>query len=217
MESRRTFGRLAGFLLGHAASPLSAIGTKEQLMKSLLFSVLALGLVAANPAIADPPRNHPGEHRAVTVHRSVHETVRHPTVRMRTTKPHRTVVHTRRVAPHRRTVTYRTTAHHVTTARRHVTAHRNVNLSRFRKVVRAPHRYRIGAWRAPRGFSYRRFGIGERIPAVLLVADFFLTSYWLYGLEAPPPGYVWVRDGDDAVLVDRYTGEVIEVEYDVFY
>jgi Ni/Co efflux regulator RcnB len=51
----------------------------------------------------------------------------------------------------------------------------------------------------------------------LLAADFFLTSYWLYGLDPPPPDYVWVRDGPDAVLVDRYTGEVIQVVYDVFY
>jgi Ni/Co efflux regulator RcnB len=73
------------------------------------------------------------------------------------------------------------------------------------------------AWVGPRGFAYRRFGIGERIPGILLAADFFIADYALYGLEYPGEEYVWVRDGDDAVLVDRYTGEVIEVEYDVFY
>jgi Ni/Co efflux regulator RcnB len=52
---------------------------------------------------------------------------------------------------------------------------------------------------------------------VLLAADYFLTSYALYGLAPPPPGYVWVRDGTDAVLVDRYTGQVIQVQEDVFY
>ena len=30
-------------------------------------------------------------------------------------------------------------------------------------------------------------------------------------------GAVWVRDGDDALLIDRYSGEVIEVEYGIFY
>ena len=33
----------------------------------------------------------------------------------------------------------------------------------------------------------------------------------------PPPGTVWVRYGRDALLIDRYTGEVIQVEYSVFY
>jgi hypothetical protein len=50
-----------------------------------------------------------------------------------------------------------------------------VNVAHFHKVFRAPRRYHARAWVAPRGFTYRRFGIGERIPAVLLVADFFLT------------------------------------------
>ena len=48
-------------------------------------------------------------------------------------------------------------------------------------------------------------------------APLFLSNYDDYGLDEPDNGYVWVRDGDDAVLVDRYTGEVVEVEYDVFY
>lgn len=107
----------------------------------------------------------------------------------------------------------------------HVTIHgrnRNgfrghVNLAHFHHVFRAPHRYRIGVWHAPRGFYYRRFGIGERVPAVLLVSSYFLNDYYNYGLEDPDDGYVWVRDGDDAVLVDEDTGEVVEVEYDVFY
>ncbi len=124
--------------------------------------------------------------------------------------------------------------HHATEHRdvdvhRHVDVHRNVTvhggvgirggarLGHFHRSFRAPHRFHMRAWVGPRGFHYRRFGIGERIPAVLLVADFFIADYAAYDLEYPGDEYVWVRDGDDAVLVDRYTGEVIEVEYDVFY
>jgi hypothetical protein len=33
----------------------------------------------------------------------------------------------------------------------------------------------------------------------------------------PPPGTVWVRYGSDAVLIDRDTGEVIRVVYNIFY
>lgn len=93
-----------------------------------------------------------------------------------------------------------------------------VDVSRYRRAVRATRRFHASRpWVAPRGYSYRRFSLGQRIPALLLVSTYFLTDYSLYGLEPAPYGYVWVRDGSDAVLVDRYTGEVIQVQYDIFY
>lgn len=107
--------------------------------------------------------------------------------------------------------------HHTGHVAIHAGGHGHISVAHFHHVFRAPHRYRIGFWHAPFGFHYRRFGIGERIPGVLLVPAFFLVNYYDYGLDEPDDGYVWVRDGDDAVLVDRYTGEVVEVEYDVFY
>ena len=205
-------------------------------MKSLVLFALSLGLLTASSALADPPhRGNPPPHHAarpatrVTVHRTttVHRSAPRTTI-------HRTVV--RRTAPVRhvtvrRTIVHRTAMHPVVT-HRNVTVHRNVHrnvrnvnmtahgrvtVAHYHRVYRAPHRYHIRAWAAPRGFGYRRFAIGERVPSVFLSADFFLADYTLYGLDAPPPEYVWVRDGSDAVLVDRYTGEVIEVVYDVFY
>ncbi len=95
--------------------------------------------------------------------------------------------------------------------------HGHVHVVHFHHVFRAPHRYHVGYWRAPYGFHYRRFGIGERIPGVLFVSAYFLNDYYNYGLEEPDDGYVWVRDGSDAVLVDEETGEVVEVENDDFY
>ena len=193
-------------------------------MKSLLFGIVGMAMVAGFPAAADNPHHNPPHaghparpaahatvHRTTTVHRSApthHVTVHHNTV-------HRTTVH-RAVTRHPATGHRKVTVHRkVTTVHRNPKVH--ANLAHFHKVFRAPRRYHARAWVAPRGFHYRRFRIGERIPSVLLAADFFLTDFALYGLEAPSPEYVWVRDGTDAVLVDRYTGEVIEVEYDVFY
>lgn len=176
-------------------------------MKSLLISALAFGLTAA-PALA-APEHHPNSHRTAVHRETVHRAPAHrQTV-------HRTV--TRRVTPHRTVVTRRTTAHHATTVHRRVTTTARSHPGHFHKAFRAPRRFHAGVWHAPRGFAYRRFAIGERVPAVLLVATFFLDAYASYGLEPPPPGYVWVRDGDDAVLVDRETGEVVEVAYGVFY
>jgi Ni/Co efflux regulator RcnB len=97
-------------------------------------------------------------------------------------------------------------------------ARNRVDVSRYRRVVRATRRFHASRpWVAPRGYSYRRFSLGQRIPALLLVSTYFLTDYSNYGLEPAPYGYVWVRDGSDAVLVDRETGEVIQVQYDIFY
>ena len=94
----------------------------------------------------------------------------------------------------------------------------NGNERVVRKVIRPAHRFRARrAWIAPRGFVFRHFRLGERIPTILLATDYFLTDYWLYGLPPAPYGYVWVRVGSDAVLVNRYTGYVEQVAYDIFY
>jgi Ni/Co efflux regulator RcnB len=158
---------------------------------------LGLALMSA-PALA---QDHRDVDKRVTVHKR-DETVR------------RTVDHQANGSVERRSVTERPNGNMV---RRTVTERPNGNRV-FRKVVRAPRRFRAARpWIAPRGFTYRRFALGERIPSVLLAANYFLMDFSLYGLEVPPPGYVWVRDGTDAALVDRYTGEVAQVEYDVFY
>ena len=47
--------------------------------------------------------------------------------------------------------------------------------------------------------------------------DYWISDFALYGLMEPWPGYEWIRVGDDALLVDIETGEVIRVEYGLFY
>ena len=191
-------------------------------MKSLVVFALSLGLLTASSALADPPNHgnppphhaarpaaHVTVHRTTTVHRSapVHRTV------VRRTTVHRTAMHP--VVTHRKVIVRRDVHRNVRNV--NMTAHGRVNVAHYHRVYRAPHRYHIRAWAAPRGYGYRRFAIGQRVPSVFLAADFLLADFAIYGLDAPPPEYVWVRDGSDAVLVDRYTGEVIEVVYDVFY
>ena len=169
-------------------------------MKTSLATAIGLGLaLMALPAAA---QNHNDADKRVVVHKN-HETVR-KTVKER---PNGSEV--------RRTVTERPNG---AVTKRTVRERANGNVRVIRKSYRAPRRFHIGRpWVAPRGFVFRHFRLGERVPAVLLAANYFLTSYWLYGLEAPPPGYIWIREGSDAVLVDRYTGEVVQVAYDVFY
>jgi Ni/Co efflux regulator RcnB len=49
------------------------------------------------------------------------------------------------------------------------------------------------------------------------VRDYWLTDWWMFDLPIPPYGYEWVRYGDDALLINTYTGQILEVEYGVFY
>jgi Ni/Co efflux regulator RcnB len=165
----------------------------------------------AAPAVA---QNRNDTDKRVVVHKG-NETVR-KTVDQRPngSVQRRTVTERPSGAMERRTVTERPNG---TMERRTVRERPNGNRV-VRKAVRAPRRFHAARpWVAPRGFAYRRFRLGERVPSVFLASLYFLSNYTLYGLEPPPPGYVWIREGSDAVLVDRYTGEVIQVEYDIFY
>jgi len=74
-----------------------------------------------------------------------------------------------------------------------------------------------GDWNPPRGFYYRHWGYGDRLPYGWFSRDFWIADFWAYGLPDAPYGYEWVREGPDAVLVNVYDGEVVEVEYGIFY
>ena len=102
-------------------------------------------------------------------------------------------------------------------ARPGVRPHARPDYSKYRRAVTAPRRFRIGTYHAPRGYSYRRWNYGQYLPSVYWGRSFWLSNFMVYGLFAPPPDAVWVRYGPDALLIDRYTGEIISVQYNVFY
>jgi Ni/Co efflux regulator RcnB len=81
----------------------------------------------------------------------------------------------------------------------------------------ATDRFHWGSYDRPDGWYYRRWGFGEYLPGAFWARDYWLTSWWLFDLAIPPYGFEWVRYGDDALLVNVYTGQILEVEYDVFY
>ncbi len=78
-------------------------------------------------------------------------------------------------------------------------------------------RFRAPYYRYPSGWGYRRWAYGAFLPGVFLAPDFFLGSYWTYGLPAPPPGYHWIRVGPDALLVRYGDGYVLDAVYGIFY
>ena len=89
----------------------------------------------------------------------------------------------------------------------------------FPPQVRAHQRYdwRGGhPWQNQPGWYYRRWAFGMFLPAGWYVQDYWIEDYDDYDLPVPPYGYEWVRNGPDALLVDTYTGEVVEVVYGLF-
>ena len=87
----------------------------------------------------------------------------------------------------------------------------------YRRTITTTKHYDAGAFVAPSGYTYSRYELGARVPAVLLADDgLLLTGYSTYALHTPPSGLVWIRVGDDALLVDRKSGEVVQTDYDLF-
>jgi hypothetical protein len=88
--------------------------------------------------------------------------------------------------------------------------------NRYRNTNRVV--FRIGTYYAPyRNYSYRRFGIGARIGSLFYGSSYWLNDPWHYRLPAVYGPYRWVRYYDDVLLVDIYTGQVVDVIYDFFW
>lgn len=78
--------------------------------------------------------------------------------------------------------------------------------------------FSLGFYSAPwRGYSYSRFSIGVVIGAPFYDERYWIADPWAYRLPPAWGPYRWVRYYDDALLVDIYTGEVVDAIYDIFY
>jgi Ni/Co efflux regulator RcnB len=92
------------------------------------------------------------------------------------------------------------------------------DFSSYHRNFSAPRHYHARSnYRRPSGWYAHRWTFGEILPSLFWAPDYWLSDYYDFGLMPPPPGTVWVRDGDDALLIDRDSGEIIQVEYSVFY
>ena len=97
------------------------------------------------------------------------------------------------------------------------TATRQPSINSLRLNVQSSHRFHNGDYRVPAGYQTRHWGYGERLPRGYFASDYWIGDFLMFGLFAPPTDLVWVRVGDDALLVDRYSGDIVQVRYDVFY
>ena len=78
--------------------------------------------------------------------------------------------------------------------------------------------FRIGTYSSPyRNYSYRRFGIGGYLDSLFYSNRYWINDPWQYRLPEVYGPYRWVRYYDDVLLVDVYSGEVVDVIYDFFW
>lgn len=88
---------------------------------------------------------------------------------------------------------------------------------RYGQNYHSQQRYRGYAYRPPSGFYIRSWSYGDLLPRSWWSNQYQLNDWWSYGLPIPPIGYEYVRVGDDVLLVDMYSGRVVQVIRDVFW
>lgn len=86
----------------------------------------------------------------------------------------------------------------------------------YQHNFQAARAYHVGPYHPPEGWRNQRWSYGQVLPRAYWGSQYYIGDYWLFGLEVPPGGYEWVRSGDDALLIDTTSGEILQVEYNVF-
>ncbi|HRD29307.1 MAG TPA: RcnB family protein [Caulobacter sp.] len=86
----------------------------------------------------------------------------------------------------------------------------------WRRAYHAQRRYRVAPYRYPSGWYARSWAYNDFLPFGWFTASYYLNA-GAYGLPYPPIGCEWVRVGQDALLVDIWTGRVISVYYGLFW
>jgi Ni/Co efflux regulator RcnB len=81
----------------------------------------------------------------------------------------------------------------------------NDGYTQYRKTVTSTKHYDAGAFMAPSGYTYQKFAVGDHVSPLLMHGNVALTDFQTYQL-----------DGNDALLVDTNTGEVIQAQYGLF-
>ena len=83
---------------------------------------------------------------------------------------------------------------------------------------RPAHRYQWrGYYRVPYGFYAQSWYFGQVLPWSWYAPDYYIDDWSYYGLQPPAYGCEWVREGNDALMVDVYSGRVLSVVYSLFF
>ena len=77
--------------------------------------------------------------------------------------------------------------------------------------------FRLGFYYDPFGWNYRRWSVGSFLWPSYYDVHYRLNDPWRYRLPPAYGPYRWVRYWDDALLVNIYTGEVVDVIHNFFW
>ena len=78
--------------------------------------------------------------------------------------------------------------------------------------------FRVSPYYSPyRNHHYSRFSIGFFLDSLFYNQRYWISDPWQYRLPPAPYGTQWVRYYDDVLLVDVYTGEVVDVIHNFFW
>ena len=213
-------------------------------MKRLFFSVAALGFLACAPASAEN-NNHRGDnHDAVAssdAGRGSADTrkddqgngiMRQNANGNTSAKPRGIGTHQRKLAVDTSPIQYLPASGDVypnsvsgstaerarnSSGRTGNTATRDDELNALRRNMQASRHLHGGHYVAPQDYQYRHWRYGERLPRGYYTRDHWIGNSVGLGLSVPPSDLVWVRVGDDTLLIERDTGDIVQVRYNFFY
>ena len=77
--------------------------------------------------------------------------------------------------------------------------------------------YHLHSYHDPFGWAYQVFSIGWRLWPAYYGSSYWINDPWMYRLPPPPPGMRWIRYYNDALLVDMWSGEVVDVIHNFFW
>jgi hypothetical protein len=77
--------------------------------------------------------------------------------------------------------------------------------------------FRLSYYYDPFGWGYRPFSIGWRLWPSYYSSNYWINDPWQYRLPYAPAGYRWIRYYDDALLVDTWSGQVVDVIRNFFW
>ena len=77
--------------------------------------------------------------------------------------------------------------------------------------------FHIGIYYDPLGWNYQPYQVGWRLWPSYYGRRYWIEDPYQYRLPYPPAGTVWVRYWNDALLVDTWTGEVVDAIQNFFW
>jgi Ni/Co efflux regulator RcnB len=78
-------------------------------------------------------------------------------------------------------------------------------------------RFRGPPFSYPRGFRYRRWRTGNRLPHEFMSPRFRFNNWQRLGVGPPGAGRRWIRYGPDLLLVNIHTRRIEDVIFNVFF